>query len=101
MTNLSNKDSDLLHKFCFRFLLQTKKKNPVFMETRFVLNRVSEWHHCYFWTKCEEPDSNSPVLLQLTCGLSILVTGIVVMGKGVQEGHGIVSVTQSGSQFKV
>lgn len=70
------------------------------MELRFVLNRVSEWHHCYFWTKCEEPDSNSPVLLQLPCGLSILVTGIVVMGKGMQEGHGIVSVTQSGSQFK-
>lgn len=39
---------------------------------------------CYFWTKCAEPDSIPPVLLQVTCALSILATGAVLVGQGVQ-----------------
>lgn len=38
---------------------------------------------CYFWTKCAEPDSIPPVLLEVSYALSISVTGAALVEQGV------------------
>lgn len=35
---------------------------------------------CYIWTKCAEPDSIPPVLLKITCALSMLPTVAALVG---------------------